>query len=318
MSFKYFVKKNLLQRNKKHPLILQSLRWQPPFFPPYLKKEIVIERRQGVGDVLMGTAVIAEIKKKNPNCHITYLVADWIKPILKNNPDIDECVGITADSDRITSKTVRLEYIDYAPPRLHLIDYMAACVGLKDVPAKLYCYVDPESKKEVQAMLSDLPKPWIVICREHSEFTPNKDWPEAHWKELVEKLGRNFSIVEAGVKKEKELKHINKKGIRHRSLFGKTNILQFVALIAESQLLIGPVSGPMHIAKAVGTSSIVIAGGFEDPTYSSYPENIDLFSSIACSPCWLHSPCPYSHECLTQIFVDDVVSKVNQLLQAHL
>jgi lipopolysaccharide transport system ATP-binding protein len=72
-------------------------------------------------------------------------------------------------------------------------------------------------------------------------------------------------------------------------------------------------SGPVHIAAAAGTPAVVIFGGFEHPVGSSYPGNIDLFTQLPCSPCWLKTPCPYDRECLRRISPEAVLKAAHTL-----
>ena len=73
---------------------------------------------------------------------------------------------------------------------------------------------------------------------------------------------------------------------------------QLAAIVAASDLYIGPVSGPMHIAVAVGTPSVTIRGGYESPRGIEYlPEvkktiNVIISSDLPCSPCWLREALP--------------------------
>ena len=58
----------------------------------------------------------------------------------------------------------------------------------------------------------------------------------------------------------------------------------------------------MHVAAAAGKPSVVIYGGYEHPDCSSYPENINMYTDISWSPCWLlMEPCPYDRVCLSRI-----------------
>jgi hypothetical protein len=91
---------------------------------------------------------------------------------------------------------------------------------------------------------------------------------------------------------------------------------QLVATIAAADLLITPDTGPMHIAAAVGTPSVVIYGGYIDPVCTGYPGNINFYSPVECAPCWLRDPCPFGKKCLHQITPDQVEAAVNRLWAA--
>jgi hypothetical protein len=57
----------------------------------------------------------------------------------------------------------------------------------------------------------------------------------------------------------------------------------------------------------------VIYGGYIDPVSTGYPGNIDLYSAVECSPCWLRTPCPIGLKCLHQITPGQVEAAVDRL-----
>jgi hypothetical protein len=59
-----------------------------------------------------------------------------------------------------------------------------------------------------------------------------------------------------------------------------------------------------------GFSGPTIYGGFIAPWESGYEQNINLFTKLPCSPCWLREPCPYDKKCMKQITVDEVFGEV--------
>jgi ADP-heptose:LPS heptosyltransferase len=75
-----------------------------------------------------------------------------------------------------------------------------------------------------------------------------------------------------------------------------------LAAVAAGDIQVGPISGPVHVAAVAGKPSVVIYGGYEHPDCSSYPGNINLYTALPCSPCWLlMEPCPYDRVCLSRI-----------------
>ena len=97
-------------------------------------------------------------------------------------------------------------------------------------------------------------------------------------------------------------------------LRGKTSLEEMAAVIAASDMYIGPISGPYHIAAAVGIPSIAVSGGFEHPENTRYPKSIIFSSDLSCAPCWLRTECPNSKECLTTILPIDVEKVVLTLM----
>jgi hypothetical protein len=47
------------------------IRWPLPWLAPFRQKEIRVVRAAGLGDVLMCTLGLRELKRRNPACHVT-------------------------------------------------------------------------------------------------------------------------------------------------------------------------------------------------------------------------------------------------------
>ena len=124
------------------------------------------------------------------------------------------------------------------------------------------------------------------------------------------RLTARFSVIEIGASAQDC-------GARpdgdYLDLRGKTGLEELVAAIGAADLHVGPDSGPVHIAAALGTPAVVIYGGYIDPVCTGYPGNINFYSPVHFAPCWLRSPCPYGKDCLYRIKPDAVEEAVNRL-----
>jgi hypothetical protein len=58
---------------------------------------------------------------------------------------------------------------------------------------------------------------------------------------------------------------------------------------------------------------VIIYGGRERPDQSGYEENLNLFSSVSCAPCWYWNFCPNDKICMQKISANDVISAVRKL-----
>jgi len=295
----------------RNPLLFERLirYFHGQFKPPYLKNHLVLIRTGELGDVLMCSAVVREIKRRNPKCRITFVTK--YPEVLRHNPYIDQCIPIEEASERLPRGGIYLNYELYIPPSLHLIQYLGARVGLKNVPHELSCFVDPGLREYFSHKFSDLPRPWVVVHRRAGEWTPNKNWPDSYWDQLIPLICRNASVIELGTQTAGTL--FSEKN--YLSLAGKTSIEEMAAIISLCDLLVGPVSGPMHIAKAVGIPSVIICGGYEEPLGSSYLGNVNLHYACDCSPCWLRTACPYDLKCLKEISVEAVSGSIQKILE---
>jgi ADP-heptose:LPS heptosyltransferase len=246
----------------------------------------------GIGDVLMCTPVLRELKRRRTGCRIRFYTD--FPSLVSGLPYVDEVMPKAATRHNV----VFLEYENALPPRVHLVQIFADCLGLRVRDVQPDCVIDPALVERFRAAWRDLARPHIILSRHASKWTPNKEWPDFHWAELIGRLVRNAGVIEIGGAVETATENF---GANYVDLRGRTSLGEFSAAIAAGDLHIGPVFAPVHIAAAAGKRSVVIIGGYEDPSNTAYPGNIGLSTPVACSPCWLRTPCPHDRKCLNVI-----------------
>jgi len=94
--------------------------------------------------------------------------------------------------------------------------------------------------------------------------------------------------------------------------------LELAALFSCARVVVSNDSGPMHLAAAVGVPVAAFFGP-TDPgrtAPSGSPSKI-LDRYVFCSPCFLKE-CPFGHECMKEISVEDAAGAVDDLLNSRL
>lgn len=77
--------------------------------------------------------------------------------------------------------------------------------------------------------------------------------------------------------------------IPHENWVGRLDLLQLVALFKQSSLFITHDSGPLHLAKLVGVSTLALFGPTNPYEKVSTEENIEVIwggKHLACRPCY--------------------------------
>ena len=110
---------------------------------------------------------------------------------------------------------------------------------------------------------------------------------------------------------------INSKLIEVR--VGKT-LLEFIEVVQGAKLLIGNDSSSIHIASMVNTQSICLYGGLLYGRFLPYPKGTEnapilVFNKNCKKKNWI---CSDKHNCLDQISVDDVLIKVNNVINKNI
>ncbi|MCE2863022.1 MAG: glycosyltransferase family 9 protein [Opitutaceae bacterium] len=298
MTAAHRLRRRLARPFRGKPHLLQWLRWPNPLCPPYSQPEINLSRPGELGDVVMSLAVIREIRVRNPGARITLVTNHQM--LVESHPMIDRVLSPQAAEAERLPNIIPLRYELFVPLELHVIDYLAACVGLTNIPHEIPL---PDFTAEIRngTVGYDWPRPWVVLLRQAGPFTPNKNWPEDRWEEIIRRLSRRATVIELGQgSSQSPLTE------RHVDLRGRTNVRQFCGWISVADLVVTPVTSAVHIAAAYRVPTLSVLGGYERPRNTAYARHVALSRSPACSPCWRREECPFDRACLREISVDEV------------
>jgi ADP-heptose:LPS heptosyltransferase len=284
----------------------RALRSLTPWGVPYRRSEVVLSRGAGLGDVLLCTPALREMKRRNPRCRVTFYTD--FGDLIDGLPFVDRVRPMAEHPDHFV---LRMCYERSLPSRRHLAQLIGDTVGVNVRDVRPSCAVRGELVEKFRQAWSDLPRPLIVVSRCASPWTPNKNWPEEYWEVLVERLAAHATVIDIGAPTASPAATPAGSYI---DLRGQTTLPELVAAIAAADIAIAPDTGPMHVAAAFMIPTVVIYGGYISPDSTGYPGNINLYSPVECAPCWLREPCPFSKKCLHMITPDDVEAAVNQLL----
>jgi ADP-heptose:LPS heptosyltransferase len=274
-------------------------------FLPGQAKIVYVDRMGALGDVLLCTPALRELKRINPRCKIVFLTR--YRELVQGLPYVDEVLPhIPPDAVPL----VPMQYEHARSPTRHIASILGDVLGVRVNRVRPDCVIDwslaAAYRKEWTAATH---RPLVCINRTAGPWTPNKDWPAEYWLDLLELLLRRYTVVEIGAQTapDQQLRD------GYIDLRGKTTLGGLAAAIAACDLHVGPISGPVHIAAAANRPAVVIYGGYEDPRCSRYPGNVNLYTPLTCSPCWLRTPCPYEKKCLVEISPQTVFDAIGRL-----
>ena len=184
--------------------------------------------------------------------------------------------------------------------------------------------LDPASLEETRASLSslavDFTRPLVII--HPGAGAAIKLWDPGKWGEVARRLGQEgCSILITGGPDEAELTAAVSEASTGRAidLGGRTTFAELAALLASSDLVLGPDSGPLNLAVAVGTPTIHLFGPADPVRFGPWGDatrHLVLQSDWTCVPCgrfdWPDLP---EHGCVRDIAVDAVHDAAQHLLQ---
>ncbi len=149
----------------------------------------------------------------------------------------------------------------------------------------------------------------ILICP-----TPgyrNKEWENAKWAALVDRLADTCRIIltgAAGDPNVDEIAHLASSG--PVNMAGRLTLPELAALMESCRLVVGCDSGPMHLAAAVGTRSLTLFGPTEVHRWRPFRQSRVICLSLDCAPCGRYTDCPRECTCMHSISVDEVLAEI--------
>lgn len=290
-------------------------------------KICIIRRLGGIGDILMITPLLKEIKSQYPDCELTFAI-DMVSTnnyflLVKNNPYIDHIVEASkCNVDKydlykdITS--VCLQYENSGAATLNRIDIFASACGFK-LKDKLPYYKVEEEEREwaIDFVNKTNPNKLRTIMLHTASFDHKRTWPIEKYLELISYLNKFGSFHYYVNDFQSYYKHWD--SIKEVTNISPFNIRSVGAITEQMTLFIGPDSGPLHIAGSLKIPGIGIFSSI--PTQARlnhYPSFTGIVhGGLSCQPCW-YKTCHFNVKCMTNLSSDKVgqlaLDKLNALL----
>ena len=268
-----------------------------------LRPDTIFVRRtsNGLGDNLLLSMILPELRKKNPDRRIV-VETPWPE-LFANNPNADWVTGLHMKTTRRHIK-----------PRYHVEETTAVSIYEQTM-----AYIGEHRKAQPRLYLTDeetagirerYPFPYIALCPtgERDFFANRKEWGLPNFQRLRDLLA-GFQFVQIGLPGDPLLERV----IDGREL----TVRETAAAIRQSLLFLGLEGGLMHLARSVGSRAVIIYGGLVRPEISGYDENVNVYNAVPCSPCFhsdrRHEPCE-SMACMKGISPEQVFEIITSRL----
>ena len=156
----------------------------------------------------------------------------------------------------------------------HEVEYNNELIHLLGLPTQTAMWrwprLEPE-QREVQQLLSQQgvqPAEWLVAVHPWTS-NPLKQWPLARFRELVRRITERLAVrvvVIGNTDEEIQVQAVLPDGVSAANLVGRLTLEQLAALLQQVRCLVSNDSGPVHLAAAVGTPTVVLFGTTEAAT----------------------------------------------------
>ncbi len=279
--------------------------FSPELLRNIFKRRIVLKKKERtVGDTLLLSAMAREIKRVDPDVYI--ITETHLPELFYHNPNIDENRGWHIYSNKNNIKTF---YNIQKDQQEHVIFDL-----LSDLPYSFHqieigvdLYLTKAEKSSARDVLGQ--KPTISIMSSgKTTFNKNREWGRDNFQQVVDYFSNNFQIVQIGSQSDAPLDRV----MDYRA----KPLRDTAAIIDRSQLFIGQEGGLMHLANGVKKRSVIIFGGYLNPSVIGYRENINLYVDMDCSPCYTDRENCEHRNCLLKVRPEDVIRAAENLLNS--
>lgn len=235
----------------KNHSILKN-RWSTYFRREDFKYEVLIIRKEGKGDVLFVSPVVAKIKRNWPNCVIT-LHTDYPE-LFQFNHNVDIAIKSRKDTgkfDYVFDLTLSYEN----NPKCHVIDAYAKTCGLSEISDKTLQLNFSEKEKESLSLTWDTSlSPYAVVHPGPVGWWKGREWEHAKFKEVIQYLlDKGLRVMVVGYD------GFNPE-FKHATAHFAGGSLVLAALMKEATLFVGIESFPSNVAQSQGVKSVVLFG----------------------------------------------------------
>lgn len=310
--------------------------WMKRLRPKRILRNVLIFATGGLGDSMWSMPFARAVREKYPTARIIIIADRKASPVWQGVPFASGIVedkfwnvqSLVRNADEIWDfggiATILKKEMKMDP--VEAIFYDAKWPLPKD---KSKCKPAPivqlEEGQRAQAELGRRGvniKEDTIISISLESSTPNRNWPFEYVKELTKELiadGKKVLWLGESVQWADRVLDEETKQIGAVNFISDTSVRQVMALIAISDLFIGPNSGLMVIATALGIPTIGLFGAFNPMLRAKYyTKFVPIWGRSECAPCNEHwTECPKGNiaPCMKLITSDLVYNASIRLLK---
>lgn len=329
----------LKQARPNARLIVLAGPWAAEVFAAYPDVDLVLTVpfpgfNRGAHGSLLGpyrTALrwAGQIRKLHAGTALILRPDHWWGALLAKQAGITERIGFQLP-DVAPFLTRRLRY---KPQHTVLQSFtlVSPWVGAPGAPsvanAPLRFPVADEDRAYVAGLLSSaLPPDQPYIAIHPGAGSPIKSWSPERWAAAADRLCDRLGAAAVFTGNDREhtaiwaiLDRMRSQGV---SLAGETNLTQLAAVYERAGVVLGPDTGPLHLAVAAGTPSVHLYGPADPAQFGPWGDaarHVVVGSDIGCRPCrvldWAGDN-PDFHPCVREITVQQVTDAALAALRA--
>jgi ADP-heptose:LPS heptosyltransferase len=265
--------------------------------------KILIIKHGALGDIVLAFPAMAAIRAAHPSARITLLTTKPFAPFLAVSPWFDaieidtrpsalnilrllnlrrQVTGFDMVYDLQTSarsswyfnlagrppwsgiaKNCSLPHADPSRDKMHTrerLEGQLRAAGILRLPVPDLSWADADISRFC------LPPAYMALVPGAAAHRPEKCWPAQHFSALAAAQGLPVIVLGGAEQRFSITGAID--------LTGQTSFLELAAVLRGAAVAVGNDTGPMHLAAALGTKSVVLFSAASDPTLTAprYPD----------------------------------------------
>ncbi len=190
------------------------------------------------------------------------------------------------------TEAVEHEYRHAVEQNLRLVSSWTGCMDAADL--KLEFPLQPADREYAAGLIEswkiDAGKP--IVCIHPGAGAASKIWRGDKWAQVADEMAAQYgaSIIFTGTRSEAALvdEIAAAMSAQATSIAGATSVGQLAALYARSRAVMGPDSGALHLAAAVGTPTVALFGPADPLEFAPWGDRRRhevVIAEIGCRPC---------------------------------
>jgi ADP-heptose:LPS heptosyltransferase len=285
---------------------------------------LVIRALGGIGDVLMTTPAVRQLKEDYPGCSITYATdrdpgsGNVYYDILKNAGFINNIVDAKLiNRDRfdkyIDISSVCLKYEHSDLPIINRIDIFSKSIGNPRLKNPLPFYKVEESERA--AAQHRVPQNTSLVFYHTASFDSKRTWPVLNQLQFLKLMNQRMPNIKILLSDFNNLIK-NKQEYPNCLDISSLPIREKAALIERSNLFVGPDSGLLHLAGALKKKGLALFGSIPPQARINYYQGISALTvnpKLSCQYC-IYKPCSINFKCMSDIRPEHLVNKIQELI----
>jgi heptosyltransferase-2 len=273
-------------------------------------KSILIQRMGGIGDLIMLTPTLRELKKIYSEAEITFATKPEHIPVLKGLPYLSKVIPLSEahlesyDSSidlrwKVESQEVGGSLSTFLYKTVNRIDMFGRLLDMELQDKKVDVALDQGKVKSAKELIKYNNK-FEYLGIQVSTTSNTRTIPPEYIPELVEKFfkkGRKIVLIgrtEFWHGRKSKIDFPSIKGRNVINLVGKpTDVGDMIALFSLMNYIIAPDSAAIHIAGALEIPCIALFGNIDPDIRTRYYPNVtSMFEKLECLCYDFKNPCP--------------------------